>query len=580
MTEEEIYLKNEKKANVSLAFTCLVFAGFLLITLILNLCKIDAFMFGDNLDLISRIFLPLVIIALVLPACLLKTKIISKHWFKYYIMIVFVLSVGVVGFLVPEEGIFFASCIAASTLYFKPKLTRIVLYVTVALMIIAPVVATGFGEYVPATYDLNINKWVALFLLDILPRLLAIVIIAQITNGLAKRSEVILNEEIEQVKRNQKMNSELTIASSLQNAVLPSEFPDSKFGEIYGLMDSAKQVGGDFYDFFDIDDDHMALVIGDASGKGIPSSLYMMKAQSLIRALSRNCDLDTAKVIKEVNNCMCEGNEFNMFVTCWFGILNKETGKLVYTNAGHNPPILKSNGKFSYLSAKPGLVLGGFKEFEYKESSVKLNKGDKLFLYTDGVTEAHNTNSELYGEERLLNKVSSLDASPYETITKIREDVREYSRNTDQFDDITMLMVEYHKPQSVFSKKFLATKDNLTKVQDFIISSIKANLDDKEKNKLLIVAEEVFVNIASYAYKDRGYCTVDVNYENNSLTLVFSDNGVEFNPLAKEDPNTGLKAEDRQIGGLGIFMVKNLMDKVYYEYKDDKNILTMVKKYK
>ena len=579
MNEKDIYLKNEKKANIALAFTSLVLAGFLLLTLILNVCKVEAFLYTEAINKLIIILLPIMIVALCLPACLLKTKCVSKPWFKYYVLISFVVSIGITGFLVPQEGIFFAACVIASTLYFKPKVTRITFYVTLALMIVAPVVAVTLGEYTPVYSDFIGSKWGALFLFNVTPRVLAIVIIAQITNGLAKRAAHVLDEEVNQVKRNQKVTSELSIASIIQGAVLPKEFPDSAFGEIYGLMDSAKQVGGDFYDFFNIDDNHLAIVIGDASGKGIPSSLYMMKAQSLIRALTKTGNLDTAKTMIDVNCSLCEGNEYNMFVTCWLGILNKESGELKFTNAGHNPPIIKSGGKYEYLSAKPGLVLGGFKDFEYKETSIKLKKGDQIFLYTDGVTEAHNVRSELYGEDRLLEKVSKLNASPYETVTRIREDVREFSRNTEQFDDITMLMVEYRKPQSVFSKKFEAKRENLEKVQDFVVSSIKGDLDAKYKNQLLIVAEEVFINIASYAYEGRGYCNVDVNFENDVLTLVFTDNGVKFDPLAKEDPNTKQKAEDRQIGGLGIFMVKNLMDKVYYEYKDGKNILTMIKKY-
>lgn len=580
MNEKDIYLQNEKKANISLSFTSLVLAVFMLVTLILNVCKVPAFLYSDSINLLIVILFPILIAALALPACFLKTKLSSQQWFKYFILISFVMSIGVLGFLVPQEGIFFAACVVASTLYFRPKTTRIVFCVTLVLMIVAPIVALALNSYDPDIYKMfGDNKWAALFVFNILPRVLAIIVIAQIANGLAKRASVILNQEVNQVKKNQKVTSELSIASAIQNACLPKEFPDSKYGEVYAIMDSAKEVGGDFYDFFEIDDNHLAIVIGDASGKGIPSSLYMMKAQSLIRALAKDCKCDTAKMINEANIGLCEGNDYNMFVTCWLGILDKESGELRFTNAGHNPPIIKSNGKFSYLSAKPGLVLGGFKDFEYKEAKTKLNKGDKLFLYTDGVTEAHNVRSELYGEDKLLDMVSKLDASPYETITKIRNDIREFSRNAEQFDDITMLMVEYRKAQSVFSKKFEAKSENLENVQNFILSSIKGDLDAKDKNQLLIVAEEVFINIASYAYEGRGYCTVDVNYENDVLTLVFSDNGVKFDPLAKEDPNTKQKAEDRQIGGLGIFMVKNLMDKVYYEYKDGKNILTMIKKY-
>ncbi len=164
---------------------------------------------------------------------------------------------------------------------------------------------------------------------------------------------------------------------------------------------------------------------------------------------------------------------------------------------------------------------------------------------------------------------------------QIREDIKEFANGAEQFDDITMLMIEYHKPQSVFAKKFLAVRDNLPKVQEFVISSIKGfELSEKDKNMLNIAIEEIFVNIASYSFEDYGRADVGVNFENGTMTLIFADNGKPFDPLKKEDPNVQAEAKDRGIGGLGIYMVKNLMDKVYYEYKDGRNILTLVKKYK
>lgn len=579
MNETEILKQNELKANKSIAFSSLIVAGIMFVMLILNLFGVAAFTYDGAMNIIYRIVVPTLIVALIIPVCLLKTNALSKTWFSYYVLIAFVVAVAFDGFLIPQEGIIFTLCLAASTLYFKPRVTRIAFYLTTALMIVAGPLAVFLEGWEPSNYGIIENPYLACVVFHLLPRLLALVILLQISNGVSKRTERILSERIKETKLNQKVTSELSIASAIQAGVLPKEFPDSKFGEIYAIMDPAKEVGGDFYDFFAIDDKHTALVIGDASGKGVPSSLYMMKAQSLVRALSKHAKFDTAKIISEVNKSLCENNEYTMFVTCWLGIIDKESGELHFTNAGHNPPIIKHNGKYEYLNAKPGLVLGGLPEFEFKESTITLVKGDKLFLYTDGVTEAHNVRSELYGEDQLLELVSKIDASPYETISKVREEIREFSRNTEQFDDITMLMLEYRKPQSVFSKKFLADNKELENVQNFIIDSIKGDLSMKSKNELFICTEEIFVNIASYSYEGKGYAEVDVNFDNNVLTLVFKDNGVPFNPLAKDDPDTKAKADDRQIGGLGIFMVKNLMDKVYYEYVGGKNILTLVKKY-
>lgn len=624
MNEKEIYEQNELKANKSLTFASVFIAVVLLIMFVLTLCGVNAFSFTDHTKKYIEIAFPIDAAFLLTPVCFLKTDYFKKPGFKYFLLILFICAVALVNFILPKDGILlWGACIAVAALYFNPKVTKFAFILTGAMMVVVTPLSMFYGSWdsnmlsVSETqfatlrslkdghaFDPNsiadkwewvnhykeiwtnclegepeMNRWASCFVFYFLPRFLTLVILFQLANGLSVRTSFVLSEQIKETKHNQKMTSELSIATAIQVGILPSEFPDSKFGEIYAIMDPAKEVGGDFYDFFPIGENNTALVIGDASGKGVPASLFMMKAQSLIRALARTGKLSTAEILSQVNEAILEGNELTMFVTCWLGIINKDTGELRYTNAGHNPAVIKTEGKYQYLNAKPGLVLGGYSGFKYEESVFNMKKGDKILLYTDGVTEAHNVKSELYSEERLLKFVSELDASPYETITKVREDVREFSRNTEQFDDITMLMLEYRKPQMVFSKKFRAEASELENVQNFILNSIKTDLTPKHKNELLIVIEEIFINIASYSYTGLGFADIEVNLDNNVLTLVFKDNGVEFNPLAKDDPNIKLAASDRQIGGLGIFMVKNLMDKVYYEYKDEKNILTLVKKY-
>lgn len=626
MNEQEIYEQNEIKANKAMTFTSLVVGVVLLILFVLTICGINPFSFTDHTIRYIEFAFPIDIILLISPVFYLKTNLIKKPTFKYFLLTVFVAAIALINLILPKDGVMmWALCIAVAAMYFNPKVTKYVFILTSIMMVIVTPLSMFYGSwesnmlYVSESefgllhyigepnhfFDSNsiedkfywvnnfkeicedqlpgvtsINRWVSCFVFYFLPRFLTLIVISQLANGLAKRTKLIQSQQISEAKSIQKMSSELNIAAAIQSSVLPSEFPDSSRCELFAMMDPAKEIGGDFYDFFKIDDDHVALVIGDVSGKGVPASLFMMKTQSIVKALSVTIKDDPAKIFTEVNKALCEGNDMNMFVTCWLGILDLNKGTLNFSSAGHNPPVIKKHGKYEYLVSKNGLVLGGFDGAKYVNNSIKLEKGDKLLLYTDGVTEAHNKKEELYSEPRLLKFLTKIDTNPVDSIMKIREDIKEFADGAEQFDDITMLMIEYHKPQSVFAKKFYADKDNLPKVQDFILSSIKGiELTQKDKNQLLIAIEEIFINIASYSFEDYGRVDVGVNSQDGTLTLIFMDNGKPFNPLAKEDPNIDAKAQDREIGGLGIYMVKNLMDKVYYDYKDGRNMLTLIKKY-
>ena len=352
------------------------------------------------------------------------------------------------------------------------------------------------------------------------------------------------------------------IIRSIQDNVDRINVPAIDLGYI---SQSARSLGGDFIDFIRLTDSRYMMIMGDVSGKGVPASLFMMKTQAVVRALATSIKNNPAEILEKANQALCEGNDMNMFVTCWLGILDLNNGELNFASAGHNPPVIKKGGRYEFLKGKNGLVLGGYDIAKYSNEKVKLAKGDKLLIYTDGVTEAHNKEEQLYGEPRLLKFLTDHDPSPVEGIVQLREDIKEFADGAEQFDDITMLMIEYHKPQSVFAKKFLAVKDNLPKVQDFVISSIKGiELSEKDKNMLNIAIEEIFINIASYSFEDYGRVDVGVNSQDGTMTLIFMDNGKPFDPLKKEDPNIHATAEERGIGGLGIYMVKKTMDDVKY----------------
>lgn len=267
-----------------------------------------------------------------------------------------------------------------------------------------------------------------------------------------------INQTVDKMKEyisdaEKRMDSELEFAKHIQLSVLPPVSP--KFDkrdafEIYATMDTAKEVGGDFYDFFDVDEKHVAIVIADVSGKGIPAAMFMMTAKTLINNfVGENLSVD--EVFTKANNRLCENNDSDMFVTAWLGIVDTETGEVEYVNAGHNPPVIRhGNGKFEYLKSKPGLVLAGMEDFPYVKQTMKLDPGDIIYLYTDGVTESTDKDGNLYGERRLadiLNEIVKIN--PKTTMKNICEKVRfnmnSFVGDAPQFDDITMLVFKRKK---------------------------------------------------------------------------------------------------------------------------------------
>ena len=256
-----------------------------------------------------------------------------------------------------------------------------------------------------------------------------------------------INEMVESLREKSRIGAELSLATDIQANMLPRifpPFPEYDEFDIYATMTPAKEVGGDFYDFFMLDDHRIAVVIADVSGKGVPAALFMVITKTLIKNYTQ-LDLPPAEVFTKVNALLCEGNEVDLFVTAWLGILDLETGRLTYTNAGHNPPLLQQNGSsFEYLRSKPCLVLAGMEMTRYTQHEVQLQPGDRLYLYTDGVTEATDLDKELYGEDRLrayLSNHPEKDAT--QMLHAVKDSIDAFVGEAEQFDDITMLMLDY-----------------------------------------------------------------------------------------------------------------------------------------
>jgi len=390
------------------------------------------------------------------------------------------------------------------------------------------------------------------------------------------------------VIENERIGSELNVANQIQADMLPRifpPFPDKDEVDIYATMNPAKEVGGDFYDFFLVDDDHLAFVIADVSGKGVPAALFMVISKTLIK--NRTMQGGTpAEILADVNNQLCEGNEAELFVTVWLGILELSSGKIIAANAGHEfPAIRDSEGNFTLMKDKHGFVLAGMEGMKYKDYEFEIEPNGGFFVYTDGVPEATNADNELYGTDRMIEALNIHKGAGSMVFMKdVRDSVAEFVGEAPQFDDTTMVGLVWKGSDTTTSKIVLDADDKeLSRLNEFLEENLeKHDCPMDVLMQIQVAAEEIFVNIAHYGYPDEsGKVQVTLDFEDDkpeTMTLSFLDSGVPFNPLEREDPDVTASAEERGIGGLGIYMVKNTMDDVAYFYEGSKNVLTIKKK--
>ena len=387
----------------------------------------------------------------------------------------------------------------------------------------------------------------------------------------------------------ERIRAELDVAAHIQADMLPKvypPYPDRKEFDLYASMTPAKEVGGDFFDFFFIDRNRIALVIADVSGKGVPAALFMVIAKTLIKTRAQ-LGGSPAEILFDVNNQLCKGNDSSFFVTVWFAIIDVSTGKGVSANAGHEHPAIRSAGGLyeldKYMHSPP---LAMMENLRYSEHEFVMKPGDSIFVYTDGIPEATDLDNVLMGTGKMLEALNSdPSAGPEKVLSDVQKGVKDFVGGAEQFDDMTMLCFRYNGNPKGGAKKSLeldARIENLDQVMGFIDGILEENdCPMKEMMQIDVAVEEIFVNIAHYAYSPevgKAVVTAAFDSDNAIISVSFEDKGTPFNPLEKDDPDVSLSAEDRQIGGLGIFMVKKSMDDVLYERKDGKNILTLVKR--
>ncbi len=385
----------------------------------------------------------------------------------------------------------------------------------------------------------------------------------------------------------ERTDSELHIAQKIQSEMLPHSDITRPDVDVSGKQVSALEVGGDLYDFF-IRDEKLYFCIGDVSGKGVPSSLVMAVVHSLFRSLSRN-ESNPSRIMHAINEAACEGNEANMFVTMFIGVLDLPTGRLRYCNAGHDAPLI-IDSEVRTLQVNANLPLGLFPDTTYLLQEEQLPREASLLLYTDGLTEMANTNHNLYGLQRIIETAQTSlgqgKISPSQLMESQHDGAVRFANGAQQSDDLTMLCVHYHhhEEQAVFDETITLSNDvrQVPELNNFVKSvSERLNLEASLSSQLMLAVEEAVVNVMSYAYPigTQGDVTITAKGTDHSIKFIIIDAGKAFDPTLKSEADTTLSAEERPIGGLGILLVQSLMDSVNYERVDGKNVLTITKNY-
>ena len=388
------------------------------------------------------------------------------------------------------------------------------------------------------------------------------------------------------VKVNEKknrMDSELHVARGIQMAMVPKlfpPFPERKDVDIFASLIPAKEVGGDLFDFF-IRDERLYFCIGDVSGKGVPASLVMAVTRSLFRTVAGH-EKSPVRIVSSINENLAEMNDSEMFVTFFCGVLDMQTGHLRYCNAGHNAPVLLGENT-APLPVVPNLPLGVMSHMSFVEQEADLTSGTGIFLYTDGLTEAEDAAHKQFGEERMMREMNP-GATATEMIQRMTRAVQAFVGDAPQSDDLTMLHIRYlnDTPMEKTERHLILHNDiqQIPQLAEFVETvSALAHLSGSMSMSLNLALEEAVTNVILYAYPEGADGLVDVEaiIRKDELQFIVTDSGKPFDPTAAPEADITLDVEDRPIGGLGIFLVRNIMDSVRYERVEGKNILTMSK---
>ena len=388
----------------------------------------------------------------------------------------------------------------------------------------------------------------------------------------------------------ERIDGELRVAREIQMSMLPSSITQTNTYDILGLLEPAKEVGGDLFDYFERNE-KLFFCIGDVSGKGMASALVMSVTHTLFRSAASR-ESDPAHIMQAINHTVCEGNERNMFVTLFIGVLDLPTGRLRYCNAGHDIPMLLTKSKATMLSMEPNLPIGAFSDTLYTMQQITIMPETTIFLYTDGLTEAMNKEHKLFGEQRLNATLGRCTAQqqllPSQLLEQVSKAYYAFVNEAPQSDDLTMLAIRYTPvvdsncvlSESIMLSNSVGEVKDLNKFVKDVLNRL--NIETNLVRKLQLAVEEAVVNVISYAYPEgtTGNIQVSATADSETLRFIITDSGSPFDPTVAAKADTNLSIEERPIGGLGILLLRELMDTINYERVDGNNILTLSKKYK
>ena len=386
----------------------------------------------------------------------------------------------------------------------------------------------------------------------------------------------------------ERIDSELQVARQIQLNMLPKGEMNVENLELTGYLHPAREVGGDLYDYF-VRDEKLFFCVGDVSGKGAPAAMLMVAVRTLFRSASAH-ESNPARIMQAINESACMNNESNMFVTMFIGVLDMPTGHLRYCDAGHDAPFILSEAASGagllQLPVNPNLPIGVFDDTQYDVQEFNLQATSIIFLYTDGLTEARNAAHELFGVERVKSELNdSIGCGPEEIVDFIVQAVDDFVKSAEQSDDLTMLAIRYTPNQfeSTLSETLVIKNDvhEVKRLSEFMKSVVtQLGVSASLGSQLRLAVEEAVVNVIDYAYPigTDGDITLHMRSDGKTVHFQIIDNGVAFDPTAMGKADTTLSAEDRQIGGLGILLVREQMDSINYERTEGHNVLTLTKK--
>lgn len=386
----------------------------------------------------------------------------------------------------------------------------------------------------------------------------------------------------------ERTDSELNIAQTIQSEMLPHSDISRSDIDVNGKQITALEVGGDLYDYF-IRDEKLFFCIGDVSGKGVPSSLVMAVVHSLFRSLSQQ-ESNPSRIMQAINRNANEGNQSNMFVTMFIGVLDMPTGRLRYCNAGHDAPLIIADG-VKPLAVDANLPLGVFDDFKYSLQETQLPQEVTLLFYTDGLTETADVKHSLFGLQRIIDTcqecIEQGKIQPIALMDSLHEAAKRFANGAQQSDDLTMLAIHYHRRDEipVLDEQITLGNDvhQVPELNSFVKTvAERLNLESSLTSQLMLAVEEAVVNVMNYAYPIglKGNVNITAQGTEKSIKFIITDEGKAFDPTQAREADTTLSAEERPIGGLGILLVQQLMDSINYERINGKNVLTLKKVYK